>query len=162
MKRLLPLCVVLVALNSWCQTLESNVRTALSRLDLNGKVDVVSHGRHVYLRSQSGEDIVRQWIDSHRAEIKRQSPRFARWYHDSGESYRVVARPSLHLTWIADQGVWDAHLDRWCPSFTHPSTLLGHLALEVAWNALTRRGTSQLEIRRLLDRTAPEPTLTAP
>lgn len=162
MKRLLLLCVLAVGLNSWCQTLESNVKTALNRLDLDGKVDVVSAGKHVYLRSPGGDDVIRQWIGSHPTEIKRQSPRLARWYHNSGESYRVVARPSLHLTWIAEEGVWDAHLDRWCPSFTHPATLLGHLGLEIAWNTLTRRSTSQLEIRRLLDRTAPQPTLTAP
>jgi hypothetical protein len=157
MKRPLPVCVVVLALhvfasNGWSQTLEKNVRTALDRLELDGTVDVISVHRHVYLRSEGSEDVIREWIDAHPRRVKRQLPMFSRWYHNSEESYRVIARPSLHLTWLRDEGIWDAHLDRWCPSFAHPGMLLGHVALEIGWHSLTGHDTSQLEIWRLLNR----------
>ena len=161
MKRLLPLCVVVLTLNGWSQTLETNVRVARSRLDLGGKVDVVAVHSHVYLYSQGSEDVVREWIETHSAEVRRQSPAFSRWYHNSPESYRVVSRPSLHLTWVSNEGVWDVHLDKWCPRFAQPGALLGHLALEIGWHALTGHTTSQARIWQLLNRCV-KPTLTGP
>jgi hypothetical protein len=158
MKRLLPLCVALLALNGWAQTLQSNVRTALARLELDAKVEVVSVDRHVYLRPLGGQDAIRQWIEAHHTQVRKQLPLFSRWYHNSSESYRVVARPSLHVSWRPEYGVWDAHLDKWCPRFRQPGTLLGHLALEIARNALTRHPTSQVEIWRLLNRRQPDNT----
>jgi hypothetical protein len=155
MKRLLPLCLALLALNGWAQTLESNVRTALVRLELDDKVEVVSFDRHVYLRPLGGKDAIRQWIKAHHAQVKKQLPLLSRWYHNSSESYRVVARPSLHVSWRPEYGVWDAHLDKWCPRFKQPGTLLGHL-LEIGRNIVTRHATSQVEIWRLLNRRQPD------
>jgi hypothetical protein len=155
MKRLLPLYLAVLALNGWAQTLESNVRTVLARLELDGKVEVVSVDRHVSLRPLGCEDAIRQWIEAHHAQVKKQLPLFSRWYHKSRESYWVVAKPSLHVTWRPEYGVWDAHLDKWCPRFRQPGTLLGHLALEIARNALTGHPTSQVEIWRLLNRRQP-------
>ena len=160
MKRLLPLYVALLALNGWAQTLESNVRTALVRLELDAKVEVVSVDRHVYLRPLGGEDAIRQWIKAHHAWVKKQLPLLSRWYHNSSESYRVVARPSLHVSWHPEYGVWDAHLDKWCPRFKQPGTLLGHL-MEIGRNTVTRHATSPLEIWRLLNRRQPDNRLLA-
>jgi hypothetical protein len=154
MKRLLPLCVAFVAMNGWAQTLESNVRTALIQLELDAKVEVVSVDRHVYLRPLGSQDAIRQWIEAHHTQVRKQLPLLSRWYHNSSESYRVVARPSLHVSWRPEYGVWDAHLDEWCPRFKQPGTILGHL-LEIARNTVTRRATSQVEIWRLLNRTQP-------
>jgi hypothetical protein len=151
MKRLLPLCVALLALNGWAQTLESNVRTALVRLQLDEKVEVVSVDRHVYLRPLGGQDAIRVWIETHHTQVKKQLPLLSRWFHNSSESYRVVARPSLHVSWRPEYGAWDAHFDKWCPRFEQPGTLLGHL-LEMARNTVTRRATSQVEMWRLLNR----------
>jgi hypothetical protein len=155
MKRLLPLCVALLTLNGWAQTLESNVRTALARLELDTKVDLVSVDRHVYLRPLGGQDALRQWIEAHPTQVRKQLPRLSRWYHHSSESYRVVARPSLHVSWRPEYGIWDAHLDKWCPRFKQPGTVLGHL-LEIGRNTVTRHATSQVEIWRLLNRGQPE------
>jgi hypothetical protein len=151
MKRLLLLCVALLALNGWAQTLESNVRTALPRLELDEKVEVLSVDRHVYLRPLGGQDAIRAWIGTHHKQVKKQLPLLSRWFHNSSESYRVVARPSLHVSWRPEYGLWDAHFDKWCPRFEQPGTLLGHL-LEMARNTVTRRATSQAEIWRLLNR----------
>ena len=154
MKRLLPLCITLLALNGWAQTLESNVRTALVRLELDSNVEVVSVDHHVYLRPLGGEDAIRQWINTHHTQVKKQMPSLSRWYHNSSESYRIVARPSLHVSWRPEYGLWDAHFDKWCPRFKQPGTLLGHL-LEIARNTVTRHATSQIEIWRLLNRRQP-------
>ena len=157
MKRLLPLCIALLTLNGWAQTLESNVRTALVQLELDAKVEVVSVDHHVYLRPLGGEDAIRQWIKAHHARVKKQLPLLSRWYHNSSESYRVVARPSLHVSWRPEYGVWDAHIDKWCPRFKQPGTILGHL-LEIGRNTVTRHATSQVEIWRLLNRRHPVKT----
>ena len=151
MKRLLPLCVALLSLNSWAQTLESNVRTALVGLELAEKVEVVSVDRHVYLRPLGGQDAIGRWIDAHPTQVKRQLPLLSRWYHHSRKSYRIVARPSLHVSWRPEYGAWDAHFDKWCPRFKQPEALLGHL-LEIARNTVTRRATSQVQVWRLLNR----------
>jgi len=155
MKRLLPLYVALLSLNGWAQTLESNVKTALVRLELDEKVEVVSVDRHVYLRPLGDEDAIRQWIKAHHGWVKRQLPLLSHWYHHSSESYRVVARPSLHVSWRPEYGVWDAHFDKWCPRFEQPGTILGHL-LEMGRNIVTRHATSQVEIWRLLNRGQPD------
>jgi hypothetical protein len=155
MKRLLPLYVALLALNGWAQTLESNVRTALVQLELDTKVEVVSVGPQVYLRPLGDKDAIRQWLKTHHARVRRQVPLVSRWYHNSSESYRVVARPSLHVSWRPEYGVWDAHLDKWCPRFSQPGTILGHL-LEIGRNIVTRHATSQVEIWRLLNRRQPD------
>ena len=154
MIRLLPLCVALLAVNGWAQTLESNLRIALVRLELDDKVETVSVDTHVYLRPLGGQDAIRQWIQIHHSQVKRQLPLLSRWYHKSSESYRIVARPSLHVSWRPEYGLWDAHFDKWCPRFQQPGTLLGHL-LEMARNTVTRHPTSQAEISRLLNRRRP-------
>jgi hypothetical protein len=151
---MLPLCVAILALNGWAQTLESNVRTALVRLELDSKVEVVSVDRHVYLRPLGRQDAIRQWIKAHHAQVKKQMPLLSRWYHNSNESYRLVARPSLHVSWRPEYGLWDAHFDKWCPRLKQPGTLLGHV-LEIVRNTVTRRATSQVEIGRLLNRRQP-------
>ena len=155
MKRLLPLYVALLSLNGWGQTLESNVKTALVRLELDEKVEVVSVDRHVYLRPLGGQDAIRQWIEAHPRQVRKQLPRLSRWFHNSSESYRVVARPSLHVSWRPEYGLWDAHFDKWYPRFKQPGTLFGHL-LEIARNTVTRHATSQVEIWRLLNRRQPD------
>src|SRR5215469_3848854 len=78
MKRLLPLCVALLALNGWAQTLQSNVRIALVRLELDTKVEMVPVGHHVYLRPLGGKDAIRQWIETHHTQVKRQLPLLSR------------------------------------------------------------------------------------
>jgi len=47
MKRLLPLCITLLALNGWAQTLESNVRTALVRLELDSNVGITTAAKAI-------------------------------------------------------------------------------------------------------------------
>ena len=155
MIRLLPIVPLLLAVSCFSQTLTANVQTALSRLDgLNAQVRVVSCAalEQICLTSTAQPDVIRQYITQHPEQFRRQAPALSRWYHNSSESYRVISHPSLHLSWSPNLGLWEAHMDEWCPQLAHPSSVFQHVFLEILPHMVLRRSTSQVAIARMLAR----------
>jgi len=155
MIRLLPIIPLLLAVSCFSQTLNANVQTALSRLNgLNTQVGVVPCAamQQICLTSTTQPDVIRQYITEHPDQFRRQAPFLSRWYHNSSQSYRVISHPSLHLTWIPDLVLWEAHMDEWCPRLAHPSSVFKHVFLEIIPHMALRRSTSQVAIARILAR----------
>lgn len=155
MIRLLPIVPLLLAVSCFSQTLRANVQTALSRLDgLNAQVEIVpcTALQQVCLTSTTQPDAIRQYITEHPEQFRKQAPILSRWYHNSGESYRVISHPSLHLSWVPDLGLWEAHMDEWCPQLAHPSSVFKHVFLEIIPHMALRSSTSQVAIARSLAR----------
>jgi len=153
MIRLLPIIPLLLAISCFSQTLEANVQTALSRLDgLNTQVGVVpcSALQQICLTSKTQPDVIQHYINQHPEQFRRQAPVFSRWYHNSSESYRVISDPSLHLSWVPNVGLWEAHMDEWCPRLAHPSSVFKHVFLEILPHTVLRSSTSQVAIARSL------------
>jgi hypothetical protein len=155
MIRLLPIIPLLLVVSCFSQTLNANVQTALSQLNgLNTQVGVVPCAalQQICLTSTTQPDVIRQYITEHPNQFRRQAPFLSRWYHNSRESYRVISHPSLHLTWIPGIGLWEAHMDEWCPRLAHPSSVFKHVFLEIIPHMALRRSTSQVAIARILAR----------
>jgi len=153
MMRLLPIIPLLLAISCFSQTLEDNVQTALSRLDgLNTQVGVVpcTALQQLCLTSTTQPDVIQRYITEHPEQFRRQAPVLSRWYHNSSQSYRVIGHPSLHLSWIPDLGLWEAHMDEWCPQLAHPSSTFKHVFLEILPHIVLRSSTSQAAIARSL------------
>ncbi len=149
------LVIPLLAVSCFSQTLTANVQTALSRLDgLNAHVGIVPCAalQQICLTSNTQPDVIRQYITEHPEQFRKQAPVLSRWYHKSGESYRVISHPSLHLSWIPGLGLWEAHMDEWCPRLAHPSSVFKHVFLEILPHMALRRSTSQVAIARMLAR----------
>jgi hypothetical protein len=153
MIRLLPIIPLLLAVSCFSQTLTANVQTALSRLNgLNAQVRVVpcAARQQICLTSRTKADVIRQYITEYPEQFRRQAPFLSRWYHNSSESYRVISHPSLHLSWSPDLGLWEAHMDEWCPRLAHPSSVFKHVFLEILPHIVLRSSTSQVAIARSL------------
>lgn len=133
---------------------QNNLISALSRMNrLDKSLHVVVHDREevVLINHGSGNEIA-AYIAQNRKKFRKEIPAVSKLFHGSKESYRQIAKPSLHFTYYAETDIWKVHFDKWCPRFTAPLTIAAHFSMEVLPHILFGSQTSQIAIQKMLKR----------